>query len=79
MEEELLWASEIPGDNLPFCIAVMDLTWKGTALGLHLWTASCCYCAFSCSSLLYSSCILYAVFLHGVIGRGESLIAYSLV
>jgi hypothetical protein len=33
MQEELQWTSELPGDGPPFCRAMMDVPWRGTALG----------------------------------------------
>lgn len=31
MQEELQWASELPGDGQPYCVATRGEPWKGTA------------------------------------------------
>lgn len=50
----LQWTSELPGDGLH---SHSECTWGGPAQGLCLQTPPCCYSAFSCLSLLCSSCI----------------------
>jgi hypothetical protein len=58
MQEELWCASELSEDGSPFHVGVMDVPQRATALGVHLWTASCSCCSFSCLSLLYFSCMV---------------------
>lgn len=77
MQEELQWVSEVLAGGPTVCRR-MNLREAHPQAGQsgsgRLWSASCCFCAFPCFSVLYFSCIS-----HGANGHGETLTACSLV